>query len=292
MPEELAVYNAPKEALSLVDVKAQVQLIQTILHDVMQDGQHFGKIPGTDKPTLLKAGAEKLCLTFRLDPQYETQQTFDGEHLTVVSKCTLYHIASGNRLGSGQGMCSTKESKYAYRNAKRKCPNCDMETIFTDKEGKGYYCWKKKGGCGKTFSIGDEQIENQPLGKVPNEHLADQYNTVLKMSNKRALVAAVLNVTAASDIFTQDLEDIRPEPEAKQQPAQQAGTTSENTETKQEGATAIEILESSLDAVARMGSLSELEKWWKDNYEAMKGLSRTEQTALTKAFANAKKNAV
>ena len=28
------------------------------------------------------------------------------------------------------------------------------------------------------------------------------------MSNKRALVAAVLNVTAASDVFTQDLEDL------------------------------------------------------------------------------------
>ena len=43
---------------------------------------------------------------------------------------------------------------------------------------------------------------------MPNDDLADQYNTVLKMSNKRSLVAAVLNVTAASDIFTQDIEDM------------------------------------------------------------------------------------
>ena len=34
------------------------------------------------------------------------------------------------------------------------------------------------------------------------------YNTVLKMAKKRALVDAVLTATAASDIFTQDLEDI------------------------------------------------------------------------------------
>ena len=32
--------------------------------------------------------------------------------------------------------------------------------------------------------------------------------TVLKMANKRSLVAAVLNATAASDIFTQDIEDM------------------------------------------------------------------------------------
>lgn len=287
MSEELAIYNAPKESLSLVDVQGQVQLIQNILHGVMQDGQHFGKIPGTDKPTLLKAGAEKLCLTFRLDPEYEATQTFDGDHLTVVSKCTLYHISSGNRLGSGEGMCSTKESKYGYRNANRKCPNCEQETIFTDKKGNGYYCWAKKGGCGKTFTIGDESIEKQKIGKVPNEYLADQYNTVLKMANKRSLVAAVLNVTAASDIFTQDMEDIRPEPEAKKEPVQERVAT-ENTTT---GATAIEVLESSLDEVARTGSLKELEQWWKDNFEAMKALSKQEQTALTKAFANAKKNA-
>ena len=43
---------------------------------------------------------------------------------------------------------------------------------------------------------------------MPNEDLADQYNTVLKMANKRSLVAAVLNSTAASDIFTQDIEDM------------------------------------------------------------------------------------
>jgi hypothetical protein len=42
---------------------------------------------------------------------------------------------------------------------------------------------------------------------VANPDLPDTHNTVLKMSNKRALVAAVLNVTAASEIFTQDVAD-------------------------------------------------------------------------------------
>lgn len=53
-----------------------------------------------------------------------------------------------------------------------------------------------------------------------NQFLADQYNTVLKMAEKRALVAAVLVCTNASDIFTQDLDETfdetihyEPEPE-------------------------------------------------------------------------------
>lgn len=36
---------------------------------------------------------------------------------------------------------------------------------------------------------------------------ADMYNTVLKMAKKRAFVDAILTCTAASDCFTQDIED-------------------------------------------------------------------------------------
>ena len=52
-------------------IKAQVQLIQQVMKEVMQKDEHYGVIPGTLKPSLLKSGAEKLCLTFRLDPQYD-----------------------------------------------------------------------------------------------------------------------------------------------------------------------------------------------------------------------------
>lgn len=208
MTQEIQTTTTPVSgALTIGDVRAQVQLIHQVMSDVMKKDEHYGIIPGTDKPTLYKAGAEKLCLTFRLDPQYEVDQVSDGDHLTVFSKCTIYHSPSGNRLGSGCGSCSTKESKYAYRKAYKKCPKCSNESIFKSKDGTGWYCWTKKGGCGAQFPNGDKTIESQKEGRVPNEDIADQYNTVLKMANKRSLVAAVLNVTAASDIFTQDLDD-------------------------------------------------------------------------------------
>ena len=40
---------------------------------------------------------------------------------------------------------------------------------------------------------------------------ADIVNTVLKMASKRAHIAMVINVLAASDIFAQDLEDLTEE---------------------------------------------------------------------------------
>jgi hypothetical protein len=44
-------------------------------------------------------------------------------------------------------------------------------------------------------------------GKIEHDNPSDYYNTCLKMGKKRALVDAVLTSTAASDIFTQDIEE-------------------------------------------------------------------------------------
>lgn len=211
---------AEREVAELV---AHADKIKLALAEAMQKDVHYGVIPGVQKPSLYKPGAEHLLLLFKLDPEYESERTWmppiEGElpHLDVTSRCTLYHQPTGNRLGSGEGSCSTMESRYRWRTARRKCPECGAEQInrsrYADKEtgDKGWYCFKKKGGCGATFHSTDERIVSQPEdgGRSANQDLPDQYNTVLKMANKRALVAAVLNVTAASDVFTQDVEDAK-----------------------------------------------------------------------------------
>ena len=42
------------------DMKNAVDRIHEVVQGVMEQGVHFGIVPGTDKPTLLKPGAEKL----------------------------------------------------------------------------------------------------------------------------------------------------------------------------------------------------------------------------------------
>ena len=72
--------------------------------------------------------------------------------------------------------------------------------------GGGWLCWNKKGGCGQKFIDGDEAIEGQSVGDIDNPDLPDLWNTVIKMARKRALTDAVLLVTGASALFTQDVE--------------------------------------------------------------------------------------
>lgn len=202
---------ATRTELSVEEIEAQVAKIADVMERVMLHDVHYGTIPGTDKPTLYKPGAEKLCLTFRLDPQYQRDEVREeGGHYTVTLTCTLWHIDSGKRIGSALGMCSTHEAKYAYRKAQRRCPVCNAEAVIRGRKeyGGGWLCWRKRGGCGESFPEDDAEITAQDVGeRIPNPDLADAWNTVLKIGTKRALVAAVLNATAASDIFTQDVED-------------------------------------------------------------------------------------
>lgn len=209
----IQAYDPTDGALSTASLLGQVKLIQEVMGATMQDGQHYGKIPGCgDKPTLLKPGAEKLCLTFRLAPRYNVvEREFPGGHREYRVTCGLSSILTKAFVGEGVGTCSTLEAKYRYRGkAGRRCPMCDAIAIIKGKEeyGGGWLCYTKKNGCGQKFRDGDKSIEGQSEERQENPDIADTWNTCLKMAKKRALVDAVLTATAASDIFTQDIEDL------------------------------------------------------------------------------------
>lgn len=210
-PAPLARYEDFDQGIPVERLVARVEKIKEVQAKVMKADHHYGVIPGTGgKPTLLKPGAEILTLTFQLDPQFKPVETWDGEHLESVVTCTLYHAPTGTRVGAGIGSCTTKESKYAYRKGERLCPKCGKAAIIKGKAdfGGGWVCWKKKDGCDAKFKDGDASIESQKTERVANPDLPDLYNTVRKMACKRAHVAAVLFVTCASEIFTQDVEDM------------------------------------------------------------------------------------
>jgi len=156
--------------LSISQLTERVKLVKQALQAVMIQNEHYGIIPGCgSKPTLLKAGAEKLCMLFRLAPTFEIKvRELEQGHREYEIITTLRNIPTGEMWAQGVGCCSTMETKYRYR------------TIYK----------------------GNEKI------KIENENIVDVYNTVLKMAKKRSQADAVLTATGASDIFTQDLEDL------------------------------------------------------------------------------------
>jgi hypothetical protein len=234
-PQEMAL-SAQRSAQEMVGVTL---LVQEVMRSVMKDGEHYGTIPGCGtKPTLLKPGAEKLCMTFRLAAMPEIQMTDLGNgHREYRVLTKLVHIPSQDVWGVGVGVCSTMESKYRYRGGSRKCPKCGKATIIKGKQeyGGGWLCFAKKGGCGEKWPDGAAAIESQSEEKQENPDIADQYNTVLKMAKKRSLVDATLTATAASDCFTQDIEELAeteermaPPPPQRETPTAPAPATNGN----------------------------------------------------------------
>jgi hypothetical protein len=223
-PKQLQVVNVEDYAMTPDRLFKQVQLIQQVMEQAMKDGEHYGVIPGTQKPTLLKPGAEKLCLTFRMDPEYDIiNQTQNPDFIAYTVKCTLYHSPTGNRLAAGVGSCNSRETKYRYRNIDEpvKPLKAVPQAYWKDRDkqilgGKDFKPWKNPDD-GKWYVA--------TFLKIENENPWDLDNTLIKMACKRALVAATLNATAASDIFTQDLEDMQQNGNAPQKsaPVKKAG---------------------------------------------------------------------
>lgn len=239
--------------MTVDDMKKQVQLIQHVMKEVMKKGEHFGTIPGCgDKPTLLKPGAEKISMVFRLAPEYTVERvdTMEDGHREYQVTCTLRHIDSGKVLGGGVGCCSTMEGKYRFR------------TEFTGQPVPAAY-WKTRDRDllgGTQFSTRKVKGKWEIIERVEHDNPADYYNTVLKMAKKRAHTDAVLTATAASDIFTQDIEDM---PEVINTEQEEGNGKDPVTPPSRKSATISEKEQ------ARLGKLAKDKGWGKDQLQDM-----------------------
>ena len=155
-------------------------------------------------------------------------------------RCRL--LREGRVVGVGEGSCNSWEAKYRYRwVAEDQVPEhldrthllkrevrralCEFEFAIERAETAGTY--GKPAGHWQRFrdaihtgtarsvekptrrgmSVAWEIDEGTALYRVPNPDVADVVNTIQKMAQKRALVAATLIATSASEFFTQDVED-------------------------------------------------------------------------------------
>lgn len=176
--------------MAVAEIIQHVAMVQEVMKAVMKPDVHYGIIPGTDKPTLLKQGAEVLCMAFRVADSYQVEDLSTADSVRYRVTCTGNHQTTGTVLGSGMGEASSNEEKYKWRKAYE--PEYNETPANLRRKKQGYS--KQKREHYTAF-----QVRNEP---------ADLANTILKMANKRAKIAMTINVTACGDMFGQDLEDM------------------------------------------------------------------------------------
>lgn len=199
------------------DLRSRMQHMQTMielkrefLKNNLKEGidRDYAKIPGTQKNSLLKPGAEKLLdwhgyyATFELRAHKED---WDIGLFAYTYRCVIMQRGSNVILCDCEGDCSNMESKYRFEWKKESdLPvGADIKTLIA----------KNFGSSERPF------IKYQVV--VANG--ADKRNTMRKMAQKRALIGATVLATATSDLFSAD------EPEDPEEKGPGTGSASSST---------------------------------------------------------------
>lgn len=193
MSEDTALMPlAPTFVVTADEIQQRIQELQQFVKGYMVKDEDYGTIPGTQKPTLYKPGAEKLCDVYGFIKEFaivDRIEDWDKGRFTYTVKAILRSKRTGLVEAEGLGQCNSMEAKYRWNWVwPDKVPTQYDKSQLVSKKVKG----------GKVT-----------LYRIPNDDPYSQVNTILKMAKKRALVDAVLSATRSSGLFTQDLEDLR-----------------------------------------------------------------------------------
>lgn len=207
-PGMLRPIAKPQEAIEIH--KEVVQFVQQAL----EPGKDIGVIPGTDdKMNLLLPGAQRLCGGFGLRPEFEAMDK-EVDH----SRETPYEIPKWiKRNKPSNAVVDDMKAKGIGRNK-----NTGNGWVWQEKEievGKSQGLYRYVIRC-RLFAPDGREV-GQGVGSCSS--LESKYirtprdfeNTILKMAKKRAFVDATLTTLGLSDRFTQDIEDIQDNHEAR-----------------------------------------------------------------------------
>ena len=205
-------------AMDIASAEAYVQFLKDLKDKVLKQGTDYGAATGeSSKPSLLKPGAEKVAKILGYRAQFvaiDHRLECDTLFVNFGYKCILID-KDGQAVMEGEGYCNSHEPKYRWKWADAPQPDKDTQAQM------------KLMGTGRNKNFGSRQ---QPRWAWQERRKADDTlshaNTMSKIAQKRAFVAAVLFASGLSEFFTQDIEDMprtdddqpaehTPEPELK-----------------------------------------------------------------------------
>ena len=174
------------------DARALDDQVRTCTEAVLREGTDYGIIPGTSgEKTLWRPGAQKLLQWFGLGyscERTEIERDDQGRKHGITYKCTVARRLPDGSLdikATCEGTADYDESRFFQ----------DVETVrarLRDQEHK----WAAK----------DHRAPNADRWNSAKEYRAD-WNALMKRAQKRAIVGAVVDATAAGGIFTDREED-------------------------------------------------------------------------------------
>lgn len=246
MSHELQKSNEYLQMMPIEQAKGWYDEFVLFSKSILKKDLDFGEIPGTNKPTLYKAGAEKLRFVYGLGVEMECIDKvldLDRPFIKYTYRCTIVS-KTGQKIAQCEGSCNSLEPKFGYIwKTKEELPESyDISKLPVKTSGKklsefqfaiskaettGNYGkpleywakWSKAIEAGtakkvmKKTKTGKEMVayeldESATVYRILNPDVIGVDNTLMKMAQKRSFVGAMLLATGASEFFTQDIEDM------------------------------------------------------------------------------------
>jgi hypothetical protein len=186
---QAGIIMTPEQAKALDDQ------VRACTRAVLREGTDYGVIPGTDgKPNLWRPGAQKLLQWFGLGftcDRIETDLDDDGRKQGVTYKCTVFRqLPDGSKdvKATCEGYAGYDEDKF-YQPAEQAQAKAEARE--------------------RKWAEHDRRPANPNKWKHVSEYRAP-WNSVVKRSQKRAIVGATVDATAAGGLFGAEDDDDAP----------------------------------------------------------------------------------
>ena len=197
--------------------------ITQFIQGALKPERDFGVIPGTDRATLLKAGAERILMGFdcmAVDEVVESEADHNAEIQYSLPKWVLAEPPMRNGQQDKEEIERLKKNgTHRWAKDHKKGGWIFQEKISEEGVSLGYYRYVVRTkivrrDTGEVIGSGIGACSTAEAKYIRNPR--DAENTVIKMAKKRALVDATLSTFALSERFTQDVEDIAENKAARQ----------------------------------------------------------------------------
>ncbi len=106
----------PEFAVSVDQARERIQMLQLFVKQYLVHGEDYGLIPGCQRPSLFKPGAEKLCEIYGLSKHVEVTgrlEDWEKPFLHYEVKVTLVNKRSGHSEAEGVGNANSREKKFS-----------------------------------------------------------------------------------------------------------------------------------------------------------------------------------
>lgn len=232
-------------AMTLEQGSERYSQMRAFVKQEMVEGKDYGIIPGTEKPSLWQPGAQKLATFFGLSINHvlmDHKEVWGGDDPFFMYRYRAIITRNGVILAEVEGSANSKETRYRWRwvDEDQVPTGLDLNDLESKVSSKGRFQWQidkadTTGQYGKPAEYWQEFVDamlnkkakvydkKQTWGeqkdapfveiesvsyRIPNPEIFSLVNTIQKIAQKRAFVAAVIIAANASEFFTQDMEDI------------------------------------------------------------------------------------